>query len=82
MTISQPTSRNIGFVYIVTSRSGQIPLMPNPVLFDRHLPSRLQDRVARELAHVGRSELVDLGSARVFFEEMRLGEVELERIVC
>lgn len=55
--------------------------MSDPVLLDCHFPSRLQDRITRQFAHVGRGELVDLRGTRVFFEQMGLGEVELERVI-
>jgi hypothetical protein len=80
--ISQSAGRNVRLVYIIPARSGEIPPIPNPVLLDRHLPPALQDRVAGELAHVRRCEFVNLRSARVLFEEMGLGEVELKRVIC
>jgi hypothetical protein len=55
--------------------------MPNPMLLHRHFPPALHDRVARELAHVGRGELVYLRRARILFEQVRGGEVELEGVV-
>lgn len=47
-------------VDVVTSSAGKVPVLADPVLLYLHLPTTLQYRVARELAHVGRGQLVDL----------------------
>jgi hypothetical protein len=42
--------------------------MADPVLLDLHFPPTLQDGVSSQLAHVRRSELVDLSGTGVLFE--------------
>jgi hypothetical protein len=64
-------------VDVVALDAGVVPAVANPVALDLHLPARLVDRVAGELAHIGRRKLVDLGGARVLLEQRLLGEVEL-----
>lgn len=77
MTIREPDSGYVGLVNIVTGRTGHVPFLADPVFFHLHLPPTLEDRVAGQLAHVGRGEFVNLRSARVFFEQVRGGKVEL-----
>jgi hypothetical protein len=59
----------------------QVPLLANPVFLDLHLPAALPYRVSSNLAHVRWSKLVDLSSTTIFLKEVRMGEVELQRIV-
>lgn len=81
MPISKPDGGNVGLVNIIASRTRHVPMMTQPVFLDLHLPSTLQYRVSRQLTHVRRSEFVDLSRARVFFEKMRRGKVELKRVI-
>jgi hypothetical protein len=52
-------------VNVVPRRSGQVPLVPYPMLLHRHLPPALEHRVPRQLTHIRRGELIDLRGARV-----------------
>lgn len=63
---------HVGLVDQVAVLALAVPLGPEPVPLDGHLEARLDARIARELAHVGRRELVDLGRDRVLLEERLL----------
>lgn len=81
MPVSETDRRNVGLVDIVAGRTREVPVLTDPMLLDLHLPSTLENRVASELTHVGGGKLVDLSGAAVLFEQVRLGEVELQRVV-
>lgn len=81
MSISQPDGRYIRLVNIITSSSGHVPFLPDPMFLDLHLPSTLQYRVSGQFTHVGRGEFVDLSSARVFFEKVGGCKVELQGVI-
>ena len=41
MSISKPDGGNVGFVNIIPSRTGHVPMMSQPMFLDLHLPSTL-----------------------------------------
>ena len=43
VAVRQSTGRHIRLVNVVARRAGQIPLVPDPVLLDGHLPPALQN---------------------------------------
>lgn len=73
--------RRAHLVDIVAGSSGHVPLVPNPMLLGLHLPSALNDRVSRQLAHVRRGQFVDLRSTAVLLQQVRSSEMELKRII-
>lgn len=52
------------------------------MLLNLHLPSTLHHRISRQFTHIRRSQFVYLRRARVLFQQVRGGEMELEGVVC
>lgn len=75
---------NVGHIalgHIVASHAGRTAVRAQPSLLQRQFESTLIDGVLRKLTHVDRTELVDLGSHRVFFNQRLFRESKLQRVI-
>lgn len=73
--------RHIALGHIVASHTRRTAVRAQPSLLQRQFESTLVDGVLGELTHINRTELVDLGSHRVFFNQRFFRESKLQRII-